>query len=192
MVLVYNTFGIFILLSGTFLNDFWMGRVLNPRCETLNVDLKQLGMRCGLVIWLLIDWMYLVERFKSTQTVEPALAFVVLCHTIYILFSVRNEVSAVNMIMYCKFAKKRHCCCSCIPELHLIRECRGGSNLQVHWTSTNYDDNYIAIKPLVLNSPKMQDLQLTSHFWINLFDILKFNFWLKSFWIKFKHLKVSS
>ena len=31
--------------------------------------------------------------------------------------------------------------------------------LTVHWTRTNYDDNYIAIKPLVLNSPKMQDLQ---------------------------------
>ena len=124
MVLVYNTFGIFILLSGTFLNDFWMGRVLNPRCETLNVDLKQLGMRCGLVIWLLIDWMYLVERFKSTQTVEPALAFVVLCHTIYILFSVRNEVSAVNMIMYCNAGtslvwtewQETTKCCSLMPN----------------------------------------------------------------------------
>ena len=31
--------------------------------------------------------------------------------------------------------------------------------LTAHWTRTNYDDNYIAIKPLVLNSPKMQYLQ---------------------------------
>ena len=29
----------------------------------------------------------------------------------------------------------------------------------VHWTSTNYNYSYIAIKPLVLSSPKMQDLQ---------------------------------
>lgn len=69
-----------------------MGRALNPRCEFFGVDLKQLGMRSALIGWLLIDWMYLAQRFKLTQTVEPALAFVVLCHTVYILFSVRNEV----------------------------------------------------------------------------------------------------
>ena len=31
--------------------------------------------------------------------------------------------------------------------------------LTVHWTRTNYNDNYIAIKPLVPNSPKRQNLQ---------------------------------
>lgn len=70
-----------------------MGRALNPRCNYFQVDFKQLGMRAGLVLWLLIDWMYLADRFKTTQVVEPALGFVVICHTIYCLFIIRNEVS---------------------------------------------------------------------------------------------------
>lgn len=67
-----------------------MGRELNPRF--LGIDVKQNLFRAALVAWLAIDWMYAMDRFNSKQTVEPALALVVLFHTLYVFFSVKNEV----------------------------------------------------------------------------------------------------
>ena len=67
-----------------------MGRALHPRC--FGLDVKQVLTRAMQVAWLAIDWMYVMDRFKKTQNVEHALALVVLCHTLYVLFLFKNEV----------------------------------------------------------------------------------------------------
>ena len=60
--------------------------------------------------------------------------------------------------------KSRACFCNIRPCLFLRRftfykEVYREKQLRllVHWTRTNYNDNYIAIKALVLNSPKRKD-----------------------------------
>lgn len=68
-----------------------MGRVLNPRIG--EVDIKNNMARASMIAWLAIDWMYVIDKFKVNQTVDLALAAVVLFHTLYILFNIKNEVS---------------------------------------------------------------------------------------------------
>lgn len=81
----------FMMISGSMVNDFWMGRELNPRI--CGFDVKFTLFRSALMAWLLIDWIYLAEQFKATGTVTPALLLLVLFHTVYIFMSIKNEVT---------------------------------------------------------------------------------------------------
>ncbi|KAF6023820.1 LBR [Bugula neritina] len=66
-----------------------MGRELNPRCSSF--DVKQVVFRSGMIAWMMVDWMYLAAQFKADQKVQPALALVVLFHTLYVVMTVKNE-----------------------------------------------------------------------------------------------------
>lgn len=76
--------------AGTFLNDFWIGRELNPRFGSF--DVKIAFFRAGMIAWLLVDWLYLGLQFRNDGAVRPALGLVVFCHTIYIFLTIQNEV----------------------------------------------------------------------------------------------------
>lgn len=71
-----------------------MGRELNPRCSSF--DVKQVVFRSGMIAWMMVDWMYLAAQFKADQKVQPALALVVLFHTLYVVMTVKNEVSSIS------------------------------------------------------------------------------------------------
>ena len=80
---------------GELLNDFFMGRELNPRIG--NLDLKFVcELRPGLIGWMLIDWCLCATQLKETGSILPALALVTLFQTIYVLDALKYEVSSIR------------------------------------------------------------------------------------------------
>ena len=78
-------------VTGTFWNDFWMGRELNP--FWCGVDIKFVLFRSAIFLWLIVDWSLLAAQFQVKGVVTPSLAIVVIMHTVCMANTIKNEVS---------------------------------------------------------------------------------------------------
>lgn len=72
--------------TGNVLNDFFMGRELNPRIFGGRLDLKMFFMRVGLIAWALVNLGFLLKAYQTSGSkVDHALVLIVASQLLYIL-----------------------------------------------------------------------------------------------------------
>lgn len=68
--------------TGNFFVDFWVGRIIKPRW--FNLDWKMVATRPGVIAMLLVETTYLLAQWERSGRVSPALALLVVMHTIWL------------------------------------------------------------------------------------------------------------
>lgn len=83
--------------SGVALYDFFIGRELNPRAFSNQLDLKFFcELRPGLFLWLLMNASAAVAQYEATGALDTSLALVCALQGYYVLDSVLNERSILT------------------------------------------------------------------------------------------------